>query len=100
MAAENTTWTDPRERGALPDVYIAMGQTAENVATSRGVSRERQDEWGVTSQNRAQAAIDAGLVTAAESVDASSVTRRSAVLRTLQSHAARALADATNVAAP
>lgn len=61
MAAQNTTWTDPRERGELPDVYIAMGQTAENVATSRGVSRERQDEWGVTSQNRAQAAIEAGI---------------------------------------
>jgi len=45
------------------------------------------------------ALADAGLVTAAESVDASSVARRSAVLRTLQSHAARALADATNVAA-
>lgn len=45
------------------------------------------------------ALADAGLVTAAESVDAASVTRRSAVLRTLQTHAARALADATNVAA-
>ena len=37
-----------------------MGQTAENVATSRGISRLRQDEWGVTSQNRAEAAIKAG----------------------------------------
>src|SRR3712207_6063102 len=26
-------WTDPREGGALPDVYIAMGQTAENLAS-------------------------------------------------------------------
>src|SRR5487761_2606805 len=25
-------WTDPRDDGALPDIYIAMGQTAENVA--------------------------------------------------------------------
>ena len=48
----------------MPDVSIAMGQTAENVATSRGVSRERQDEWGVTSQNRAQAAIEAGATVA------------------------------------
>ena len=37
-AHRTTTWTDPREDGLLPDVYIAMGQTAENVATSRGVS--------------------------------------------------------------
>ena len=60
MARTNATWTDPREQGLLPDVYLAMGQTAENVATSRGISRLRQDEWGVTSQNRAEAAIKAG----------------------------------------
>ncbi|MGE9808191.1 acetyl-CoA C-acetyltransferase [Janibacter sp. G1551] len=60
MAADNTTWTDPREEGLLPDVYLSMGQTAENVATSRGISRERQDEWGVSSQNRAEAAIASG----------------------------------------
>jgi acetyl-CoA C-acetyltransferase len=34
-----------------------MGQTAENVATTRGITRARQDEWGVASQNRAEAAI-------------------------------------------
>ena len=44
-AKTNATWTDPRANGLLPDVYIAMGQTAENVATSLGISRERQDEW-------------------------------------------------------
>ena len=60
MARSNATWTDPREDGLLPDVYLAMGQTAENVATSRGVSRERQDEWGVSSQNRAEKAIANG----------------------------------------
>ena len=60
MARTNATWTDPREQGLLPDVYLAMGQTAENVATSRGVSRLRQDEWGVTSQNRAEKAIADG----------------------------------------
>ncbi|WP_411285069.1 acetyl-CoA C-acetyltransferase [Lapillicoccus sp.] len=59
-AASNETWTDPREQGLLPDVYLAMGQTAENVATSRGISRERQDEWGVSSQNRAEKAIANG----------------------------------------
>jgi acetyl-CoA C-acetyltransferase len=60
MARTNATWTDPREEGLLPDVYLAMGQTAENVATSRGVSRQRQDEWGVLSQNRAEKAIADG----------------------------------------
>lgn len=60
VAAENTTWTDPRAEGLLPDAYIAMGQTAENVATFRGVSRARQDEWGVSSQNRAEKAIADG----------------------------------------
>lgn len=59
-AKTNDTWADPREHGQLPDVYVAMGQTAENVATSRGISRERQDEWGVTSQNRAEKAIANG----------------------------------------
>ncbi len=54
--ASNTTWSDPRGSGGLPDVYMAMGQTAENVATLRGVSRRRQDEWGVESQNRAEKA--------------------------------------------
>src|SRR5690606_33547770 len=61
ISESNETWTDPREDGLLPDIYLAMGQTAENVATARGVSRERQDEWGVTSQNRAEAAIEAGV---------------------------------------
>ena len=61
LAETNQTWTDPREEGLLPDAYVAMGQTAENVATSLGISRERQDEWGVTSQNRAEAAIAAGV---------------------------------------
>ena len=60
MARTNATWTDPRDDGLLPDVYLAMGQTAENVATLRGVSRRRQDEWGVTSQNRAEKAIADG----------------------------------------
>jgi len=53
-------WHDPREDGELPDVYIAMGQTAENVAQLRGVSRQRQDEFGVRSQNLAEKSIDNG----------------------------------------
>ena len=44
----------------VPDIYIAMGQTAENVVQTTGISRARQDEWGVSSQNRAEAARDRG----------------------------------------
>ncbi|WP_405087060.1 acetyl-CoA C-acetyltransferase [Microbispora sp. NBC_01389] len=53
-------WHDPREDGALPDVYIAMGQTAENVAALKGVSRREQDEFGVRSQNLAEKAVANG----------------------------------------
>ena len=53
-------WHDPREDGELPDAYIAMGQTAENVAELRGVTRQAQDEYAVRSQNRAEAAIASG----------------------------------------
>src|SRR3954452_22576395 len=60
MGEGNFTWTDPREAGNLPDVYIAMGQPAENVAQIKGVSREEQDEFGVRSQNLAEKAIANG----------------------------------------
>ncbi|GII52940.1 acetyl-CoA acetyltransferase [Planotetraspora thailandica] len=53
-------WHDPREDGGIPDVYIAMGQTAENVAALKGVSRREQDEFGVRSQNLAEKAIANG----------------------------------------
>jgi acetyl-CoA C-acetyltransferase len=53
-------WSDPRDRGELPDIYVAMGDTAENVAQFRNVSRRAQDEWAVISQNRAEAAIARG----------------------------------------
>jgi acetyl-CoA C-acetyltransferase len=55
-----TEWHDPREDGELPDIYIAMGQTAENVALYTGISREDQDRWAVRSQNRAVDAIKSG----------------------------------------
>jgi acetyl-CoA C-acetyltransferase len=44
----------------LPDVYIAMGQTAENVVEKEGVTREEMDRWGVRSHNLACAAVDSG----------------------------------------
>jgi len=55
-----TTWHDPRADGLLPDLYIAMGQTAENVAQLRGITREMQDEFGCRSQNLAEKALAAG----------------------------------------
>jgi acetyl-CoA C-acetyltransferase len=55
-----TEWHDPREDGSIPDVYIAMGQTAENVALFTGIGREDQDHWGVRSQNKAEEAINSG----------------------------------------
>ena len=60
QAEGDVKWHDPREDGLIPDVYIAMGQTAENVATYTGISREDQDHWGVRSQNRAEEAIKNG----------------------------------------
>jgi len=54
------TWTDPRDAGELPDVYLAMGQTAENLAQAYGVTREDMDEFGVRSQNNAEKAIADG----------------------------------------
>jgi len=59
-AGEGGPWHDPREDGLTPDIYIAMGQTAENVAELRGISREQQDEFGVRSQNLAEKAIANG----------------------------------------
>ena len=53
-------WHDPRADGKIPDIYIAMGQTAENVAALRGITRQEQDEFGVRSQNLAEKALADG----------------------------------------
>ncbi|MFF7438867.1 acetyl-CoA C-acetyltransferase [Streptomyces sp. NPDC008122] len=53
-------WTDPRGTGSLPDVYITMGQTAENVQQVLGMSREEQDAFAVRSQNLAVQRIEEG----------------------------------------
>ena len=53
-------WHDPREDGALPDIYVAMGQTAENLAEGEGITREDMDVFGVRSQNLAEQAIKDG----------------------------------------
>jgi acetyl-CoA C-acetyltransferase len=60
MGEGNFHWVDPRDEGNIPDVYIAMGQTAENVAEIKNVTREEQDEFGVRSQNLAEKAIANG----------------------------------------
>jgi acetyl-CoA acyltransferase len=46
--------------GSMPNVYINMGNTAENVATNHNISREDQDKMGVESNRRAFEAIKAG----------------------------------------
>ena len=53
-------WHDPREDGNAPDIYLAMGQTAENLAQVKGITREMQDEFGVRSQNLAEKALANG----------------------------------------
>jgi acetyl-CoA C-acetyltransferase len=53
-------WHDPREDGNVPDVYIAMGQTAENVALWKDISRADMDEFACRSQNLAEKAIANG----------------------------------------
>ena len=54
------SWSDPRAEGDVPNIYIAMGHTAENVADLRGVSRTAQDEFALRSQNLAEEAIAKG----------------------------------------
>ena len=58
-AAENGAgrWSPPE---GLPDIYIPMGQTAENVALLKGVSREAQDDFAFESQRRYAAAAADG----------------------------------------
>jgi acetyl-CoA acyltransferase len=44
----------------LPDIYLSMGITAENVAKRYGITREMQDRWALRSNQRAVAAIAEG----------------------------------------
>jgi acetyl-CoA C-acetyltransferase len=60
-AARNPAVTDPwSPPEGLPDVYIAMGQTAENVAEYENVTREEMDEFAARSQQRAVASQENG----------------------------------------
>ncbi|HEU5266288.1 MAG TPA: acetyl-CoA C-acetyltransferase [Jatrophihabitans sp.] len=72
-------WHDPRDDGQLPDVYIAMGQTAENLALHKNVTREEMDHFGVRSQNLAEQALANGFwardITPVTLPDGSDVTK-------------------------
>ena len=59
-AKSGGVWHDPREDGDLPDIYLGMGYTAENLAQAYDVSRQDMDEFGVRSQNLAEKAIANG----------------------------------------
>jgi len=59
-AQGGVTWHDPRADGLLPNIYLPMGQTAENLAQVKGITREDMDHFGVRSQNLAEQAIAAG----------------------------------------
>jgi acetyl-CoA C-acetyltransferase len=59
-AAGGVEWHDPRADELLPDIYIPMGQTAENLAQLKNISREEMDRFGVRSQNLAEKAIANG----------------------------------------
>jgi acetyl-CoA C-acetyltransferase len=50
-------WSPP---AGLPDMYLAMGQTAENVAQYKNVGRADQDEFAVRSQNLAEESLNNG----------------------------------------
>ncbi|MCW2723380.1 MAG: fadA [Frankiales bacterium] len=54
------SWSDPRQTGGVPDIYISMGQTAENLARLKGVTRQEMDEYAARSQNLAEKAIANG----------------------------------------
>ena len=54
------SWRDPRDDGDIPDIYIAMGQTAENLALLKDVSRQDMDEFATRSQNLAEESINNG----------------------------------------
>ena len=56
-AGGQPTWTPPL---GISDMYIAMGQTAENVREIEGVTRQEMDEFAARSQQRACENIDNG----------------------------------------
>ena len=56
----NNPSANPRLMEEMPEVYIGMGQTAENVAERFDISREEQDEFACQSHQRATEAWERG----------------------------------------
>lgn len=56
-AEEGGDWPDPRADGLVPDIHIPMGQTAANLAQSRGISRREPHEFGLRTQNPGAPAV-------------------------------------------
>jgi len=56
----NTMYPNPSLVDTRPGSFTGMGLTAENVAERYNITREEQDEFGARSQQRAEAAINAG----------------------------------------
>ncbi len=52
---------NPEWMGTRPDIYMAMGETAERVARAHGITRADQDAWALRSQQRALAARERGV---------------------------------------
>lgn len=52
---------DPQLERRKPEIYWSMLQTAEQVARRYGIAREQMDEYGAASQQKATAALEAGL---------------------------------------
>src|SRR5947209_18451448 len=50
----------PGNTEEYPDIYIAMGETAENVADRKQITREEMDRYAVKSQARAVQSRDGG----------------------------------------
>jgi acetyl-CoA C-acetyltransferase len=60
MVETGASWSDPRDEGLLPDIYLTMGYTAEHVADHWKISREDQDAFAARSQNLAERSADNG----------------------------------------
>ncbi|MBO1901440.1 acetyl-CoA C-acetyltransferase [Leucobacter weissii] len=58
--AADGEWRDPRDLGLVPDAFVSMGETAENVASRYGVSRLEMDEFALRSQELADERARAG----------------------------------------
>jgi len=58
--AANPRWQDPRDNDQLPDLHLAMGHTAENVAGLRGIGRQEQDDFALRSQRLTADAVTEG----------------------------------------